>query len=197
MKLALAINAGHLKLDENKFKKLKVSLSRKTVPYRWIPTDLLHITLLNLGETDHDKIPELDQKIKQIVNAYGVFELKLNGIWAYPNQKEGRLLWIGVQNSITLQALQRELAEELVDEKDFREDKIFRPVLPIVRLKNHINVTDMISPYRGFDFGKIKVEQLVLYDMVSGGAYPLYKLVKTYSIHPGLKNIQPDMSQAE
>ncbi|MBC7538526.1 MAG: RNA 2',3'-cyclic phosphodiesterase [Bacteriovorax sp.] len=191
MKLSLAINAAQINLDSEKLKKIKINLNNSKTIHRWVPSDLLHITLLSLGETENEKIKELDIKIKSIIHSHGTFELKLNGVSAYPNLMDGRLLWIGVQNSIPLRELQNELARSLISENVFNEDKIFQPILPIVRLKNFKNVSDMVSPYKNTDFGKLKVEQLVLYDMIVGGAFPIYKLIKAYPINPNHKKNQP------
>jgi 2'-5' RNA ligase len=191
MKLSLAINAAQLNLDNEKLKKLKINLNNSNTAHRWVPSDLFQITLLSLGETENEKIIELDAKIKSIIHSHGTFELKLNGISAYPNQKEGRLLWIGAQNSIPLRELQNELAQSLISDNVYLEDKIFRPILPIVRLKNFIDVSDMIIPYKNTDFGKLIVEQLVLFDMIVGGAFPIYKLIKAYPLTPNLKKNQP------
>ncbi|MDD4974583.1 MAG: RNA 2',3'-cyclic phosphodiesterase [Bacteriovorax sp.] len=189
MKLSLAINASQFHLDEQKFKKLKINLNKSEVTHQWVPAELFHINLLSLGEMDYNKISELDAKIKSIIQSHGIFDLKLRGVSVYPNQKEGRLLWIGVQNSIPLRSLQDDLARNLISENIYQQDKLFRPILPIIRLKNFQNVSDMISPYNGTDFGKLKVEQLALYEMISGGAFPIYKLLKSYPLNSNQKKI--------
>lgn len=191
LKLSLAINASQFKVSDEKIRKLKINLKKSLIEHRFIPQDTYHINLLNLGEGDSDKINELDIKIKKVIEAHLPFELKLNGLWAYPNINEARLLWIGVQNSIELRSLQEDLAQQLIDKNVYREDKIYKPILPIVRLKNYKNVSDMISPYNGVGFGKLSVDQLILYNMISGGAFPVFKLVKTYSLSSEQKKDQP------
>lgn len=178
----MAINADHLILDEEKIRKLKIGLKISRLEYRWVPKDLLHIHLLSLGDIDSSEFDSLISKVKKILEQHRAFDLKLNGIWAYPNQKEGRLLWIGVQNSIALRSLQDELANHLIASKDFREEKIFKPILPIVRIRNRSDVTDLISPYKTSDFGKLKVHQLSLYRMVSGGAFPVYEIIEKFQL---------------
>lgn len=182
MNLSIAINADHLILDEQKIKKLKIGLKTSRLEYRWVPQALLHVHLLSLGPIETPQFDSLKEEIKKILEQHLSFDLKLNGIWAYPNQKEGRLLWIGVQNSIALRTLQDELANQLIESKDFREEKIFKPILPIVRIRNRSDVTDLISPYKTSDFGKLKVNQLSLYQMVSGGAFPEYEIIEKFQL---------------
>lgn len=194
MKISLAIKAGEIALDDQKLKKLKSNLNKSDSAHRWVPSDLLHISLLSLGEVDTDKIQQIDVLINKILQRHAPFELKLQSIQAYPNQQEGRLLWIGVQNSVSLQALQSELTRELIPQNVYREDKIFKPILPLVRFKNYRNVADMISPYKTTDFGKLKVEQLILIDMISGGAFPHFKVIKSYPLNIKLKRVQPEFN---
>lgn len=182
MNLSIAINADHFILDEQKIKKLKIGLKTSRLEYKWVPQALLHVHLLSLGAIESNQFNSLKEVIKKILEHHRSFDLKLSGIWAYPNQKEGRLLWIGVQNSIALRSLQDELSHQLIESKDFREEKIFKPILPIVRIRNRSDVTDLISPYKTSDFGKLKVNQLSLYHMVSGGAFPVYEIIEKFQL---------------
>jgi RNA 2',3'-cyclic 3'-phosphodiesterase len=180
MKLSLVLNATNFDLNNEKLKKLKSNLNKANIPHRWIPNDWLNISLLSLGEADEEKMLELNLKIGKIILNHGPFELNLRDVKAYPNLIQGRLIWIGVQNSIPLRSLQEELAENLIGENTYQKEKPFRPVLPIVRLKNYHNLKDILSPCENADFGKIKIEQLLLFDMIMGGAFPAYKLIKSY-----------------
>jgi 2'-5' RNA ligase len=188
MKLSLVINASKVDLSKEKVNKLKINLNKANIPHRWIQNDLLHISLLSVGETVVEKMLELNNIINKIILSHSPFELKLSDVSAYPNPRHARMIWIGVQSSIPLRSLQEELAQNLIGENTFKTDKLFRPVLPIIRLKNYNDVTDIISPCKNADFGRIKVEQLLLFDMIMGGAFPVYKLIKTYMLNiNGLK----------
>ena len=188
MKLSLVINASKIDLNNEKINKLKIHLNKSNIPHRWIQNDLLQINLLNIGDTDVEKMLELNNKISNILLSHGPFNLQLSDISAYPNPSQGRLIWIGVQSSIPLRSLQDDLAQNLIGENTYKKDKLFRPVLPIVRLKNNCDLTEIISPCKNADFGKIKVEQLFLLDMIMGGAFPIYKLIQTYML--GIKSIK-------
>jgi 2'-5' RNA ligase len=183
MKLILGIDAQSLNLDDEQLKKLKVGLNKRNFEYRFIPRDQYHITLVNFGDIDESQYIERDGYIKNIIQEHPTFDLKLTGIWAYPNQIEARLLWVGVQNSKELRSLQTGVSALIpsICELDFK------PILPILRLRNHHNVTDIISPYKGKDLGKLQVKSIVLYEMISGGAYPTYKEIRRYYLADSLE----------
>ena len=178
MKLQLAIDAKSLDLKKEDLVKLKVGLNSKNMEHKFIPFDQLHIPLIMLGEKTTDEMKVIDEKIENVFKQHQAFDLKLSGIWAYPNQNEGRLLWIGVQNTKELRALQLDLANAIFSESD---EKDYKPNLPLVRLKNHRNVSDVISPYKTRDFGKLHVTNVLLYEMTSG-AFPTYKMLNDYNM---------------
>ena len=182
MKLILGVDAQNVILKKDQLSKLKVGLKNKDIEHRFEPHDQWHITLLNLGEVDESDYEEREGYINNIIQAHPKFDLKLQSIFAYPNQQEGRLLWIGVQNSRELRSLQADLSQQFSSFSDLE----FKPFLPIVRLRNHKNVANIVSPYKTTDFGKLSVETVVLYEMISGGAFPVFKPLRTYYLHQDL-----------
>ena len=176
MKLILGINAQRASINSERLKKLKVGLAKKNLEHRFVEPSSYHISLINLGDIKEEEFQERDVYFKNIIQQTESFDLKLNGIWAYPNQTEARLLWVGVQNSRELNDLQFHLSMQIpsICELDYK------PILPIVRMRSHHSVTDIISPYKGKDFGRLQVDNISLYEMTTSGAYPTYKIIKSY-----------------
>ena len=178
IKLQLAINAVKIHLKEEDLTKLKVGLNNKTMEHKFILLDQLHIPLLMLGEKSEEQVNDISRLVETTIQMHHNFDLKLSGIWALPNQHEARLLYVGVQNAKELRSLQSDLSKAFFNHSETE----YYPNLPVVRLKNYRSVVDVISPYKNRDFGKLKVDTLALYQIVSGGAYMTYKLLKTYRL---------------
>lgn len=176
IKLQISIDASSMNLKKDDLTKLKISLNNKSVEHKFIPIDQLHIPLLMLGEKDENEVDTITEKIEELLKDQSAFDLKLSGIWAFPNQNEGRLLYIGVQNAKELREMQGQFAETFFNTTDGE----YHPNLPLVRLKNHRNVSDALSPYKTKDFGKFNVERIILYQITSGGAYMTYKSLKSF-----------------
>lgn len=183
MRLFLGIEAENLILKKDQFNKLKVSLKNKNIEHRFEAHDQLHITMVSLGDMRDEDYAEREGYINNIVQGHEKFDLKLQGVYAFPNQKEGRVLSLGVQNTKELRSLHADLYQQISSICEFD----YKPILPIVRLRNHKNVTDIISPYKTTDFGKLTVEKVVLFEMISGGAYPVFKALKSYYLSIPLK----------
>ena len=101
------------------------------------------------------------------------FTVSLEGLRAFPEPSHARVIWMDVQYSKALRALREQALEFLTS-----DEHEFRPILPVVRLKNYKNVVDPLSPYKSTDFGELTVDTFQVYDMVAGGAYPVMKLVE-------------------
>lgn len=180
IKLQIAIDTHLMNLKKEDLTKLKIGLNNKTIEHKFIPLDQLHIPLLMLGEKEENEVEAISQKVEEVLKDHTSFDLKLSGISAYPDPTEGRLLYIGVQNAKELRSLQSHMAEVFFGPSESE----YSPNLPIVRLKNHRNVVDVLSPYKTRDFGKLHVSQLILYQITSGGAYMTYKKLKSFEVGP-------------
>lgn len=168
----LAIDARQFDLES--LKKLKIGLKQSNIDYKWVPQDSLHIDLLTVEDFDRDQI-------LNVVSQIPAFTLKLDGVWAYPEQKEARVLWTHVQNSRELQQLRFELFKSVPD-AEINNSSDYKPILPIVRFRNYRSVSDLISPFKNTRFPELIVDKLLLIEMVSGGAYPTYKIIDTFPL---------------
>lgn len=179
MRLFLALDTHDLDLD---LKKLKVNLSKgKNLEHKWVPESQWHIPIFSPKDMGQARVNHLDHPIAEVIRQHPPFDLKLEGVWAYPNQDHGRLLWIGVQNAKELREIVSELSEALESEAE-NDEKPFKPHLPIVRLKNYKAVSDLISPFKNADFGKVRISNVILYEMTSGGAFPTFRKVRDYPL---------------
>jgi len=175
MRLSIAIDA-HL-FDLSQLKKLKVGLSQSNIDHRWVSSETLHIDILTAENFEM-------HKVKQVLEKCEPFTLKLDGVWAYPEQKEARVLWIGVQNSRELQQLRFELFK-VIDGAEMDNPADYKPILPIVRFRNYRSVSDLISPFKNTRFSELSVNKVVLVEMISGGAYPNYKFLEEIEMNKG------------
>lgn len=182
LKLSLVLDTSHVKVD---LKKLKVNLEKaKNIEHKWIPSQQWHIPLCSLGDVTTEDLFEIEKDLLKILPQHPAFELKLEGVWAYPSQDHGRLLWIGVQNSKELRSLQEELFrkfQKFIPEETF--ENAFKPYLPIVRFRNYKKVSDLLSPHKNAHFGKFPICKLIIYEMTSQGAFPTYQKVSEFMLN--------------
>lgn len=172
MRLFLTLKASGLKPQKETFKKLKVSLDKKEILHKWVDPDEWHIPLGGLGEMGRESWLEFAPQVRRLAQREP-FNLHLDSLQAYPESAKARLIWISSNYPKELQRLHTEAAAFLT-----ADEHTWRPLIPIVRLKNHKNVTDPLSPYKTTDFGDLLIDTFQVIDMVAGGPYPVYKLVE-------------------
>lgn len=154
---------------------------RKEIEHRWVPVENYHCTLNFIGETDSSKIPELVTLMQSVAERHAPFSLDIHGMDAFPEFRMGRVIYVGVQNSKELRALQEDCLETL-REKFHPEERDYIPHLTVARLRNPRNLSDILSPVKNHHFGNLDVPYLVLYESKSGGAYPVYVPLEKFSL---------------
>ncbi len=155
-------------------KKVQVAAKKKGLAVKWVPKENFHITLGFLGEVEEDKISEMVEEVKSAVEEIAPLEITVKGAGAFPDIKHGRHIWLGVKAKRELVRLAETIKSSLGDDFDL-DQRSFRPHITLGRLKNRSNLKDLLSPLEGKNFGKMKVEEVVLYESVLGGPFPLYR----------------------
>ena len=129
--------------------------------------DQIHFTLQFLGEIDEGKCEKVKNILKNL--EFESFELSLQGVGAFPNFRNPRVIWAGCNKSGAekLSSIAREIGNNLTS-LGFENDKKFKPHLTIFRIKKKIG--DVSSDMNGVGetkFGtqiisKIKLKKSVL-----------------------------------
>ncbi|HXH32084.1 MAG TPA: RNA 2',3'-cyclic phosphodiesterase [Bacteriovoracaceae bacterium] len=184
MRSLLTIDAHQMAIDlkNSNLKKLKTGLARKNLEFKFTDPAQWHIPLLFFQDMGKEKFAVFDTILRQTVSSFAAFDLSLDGIRAWPEQKEARLIWIGVQNSKDLRFLKNVVLRDLSELGEGELEGSGEPYLPLVRLKNHKNVTDIISPFKNSQFGTLRAKKLIAYEMTSGGAFPTYRKISEYPL---------------
>jgi 2'-5' RNA ligase len=158
------------------YKKLKINADQRDMTIKWVPLDNFHVTITFLGEMDEEHIPALQECLQQVCSETRPFDLKVEDVGAFSNEHDARVLWLGIQNKRCLNEFKNRL-DQLLEERnllhhvDLRE---FKPHLTFARLRNPRSVKDMISPFKRKSFGKLHIDEIVLYESKLAGIYPVY-----------------------
>lgn len=116
----------------------------------------IHLTLVFLGETEEDKLPEIDACLKSIF--VEPFAIKIGGLGMF-EKKGGDIYWMAVKRSRELSELQKKLEQELTSRGFKLENKPFVP---------HLTLGRNISMGESFELSKAAEEAPVIDIMVDG-----------------------------
>lgn len=102
---------------------------------RWVASDRVHLTLKFLGQVEDDSERAIAEELARIALGHGPFQMRLTAPGAFPNIRRPRIIWIGLEPSSELAALQRDVEEGLAGLGFERERRAFRPHLTLGRVR--------------------------------------------------------------
>ncbi len=108
---------------------------------RWVKPEQLHLTLRFLGDTAVSKLPALQDQLSSFVRQQSPFQLRLNGVGAFPSRKRPRVVWAGLGGDVaTLQRMQAALEDIVVQLGWPPERRPFSPHITVGRVKDNRQV---------------------------------------------------------
>lgn len=98
-----------------------------------------HITLKFLGEVSELMIPPITDKLREITRKFNPFFLKISHSGVFPNSQFPRVVWIGVEDDMTIRKLASAIEESLESLGFKREEKEFKSHITLARVKEPRN----------------------------------------------------------
>ena len=142
-----------------KIKSMQESVSFEAKPVR---IDQIHFTLQFIGEINHEKVKLVKQALMTL--SFSKFELTIMHSGAFPNPKNPRVVWLGVDKNggEKISSLANDV-NKVLGTIGLKNEKPFKPHLTIFRVKNRIgDITSELLKFRDVEFGKQMVTKIVL-----------------------------------
>jgi len=149
---------------------------------RWTAVSSIHLTLKFLGEINPSTLSELAIALRTASCKADSIGIHLCGLGSFPNQKNPRIIWCGVEsNSDALSSLQRTL-EVICNDFGFPpENRPFRPHLTLGRVrgrKNLQHLMDRIGSGSGLECS-FSADHLNIYKSVLKPQGAVYTIMET------------------
>jgi len=156
-------------------------------PYREIPKDKLHITLVYIGSLKSSEVSAIKETLDRITSRHKRFKVVLRGVVALPSSSKPRYLALAViQRGERLSKLRMEIITELINAGIVPKDSYLTDFKPHVTFAE-ARVKPRDIPHRTLERvlkqGKrieeeVEVEEVVLYDSSKG----IYKIVSRHKL---------------
>jgi 2'-5' RNA ligase len=146
------------------YKKLLVN-----IPIRWVPAANIHLTMKFLGDVSLSNLDILIEMIQGEVSSHHQFDISVGGSGAFPNLRQPRIIWIGVEAPAELMALQNGIEAATAKLGYAREERAFSPHLTLGRISRNTSaegikiISKVLETTRIGFLGATCVEKIHLY----------------------------------
>jgi RNA 2',3'-cyclic 3'-phosphodiesterase len=121
--------------------KLQQALRPLGADLRLVPVSSIHLTLKFLGEIDPAMLPNVVEALTASVELEPALSLRLRGVGGFPNLRNPRVIWCGIEENIEQMVRLQEKVENSCCSLGFdREERPFRPHLTLARANSHRNI---------------------------------------------------------
>ena len=120
---------------------------RNTDGIRASPKEQIHITLKFLGDTDEKKVIRLCDSLENSLSEKGPFNIIIEGTGAFPNQRNPRVVWLGVKDSEPLMDIAN-IVNDTISSMNLKcDDKKFSPHITIGRINGMCDLKEIFKDY--------------------------------------------------
>jgi len=159
---------------------------------RWLPPTHFHLTLKFLGDVDEAKVEPIAAALERDLYPFSCFTINAKGLGVFPDLKRPRILWVGLVGG-ELNALASRVEKALVPFGFSAERRAFTPHLTVGRWRDFNGSSkelgDEVEKWRGHDFGRSNVDEVILFQSVlkpEGAVYRPLKVVALMNKAPQL-----------
>ncbi len=153
---------------ESKFKEAKIT---------WVSKKNLHLTLKFFGDVKEENIPKIIEKLKIKQN---IIKVHLTNIGFFPNEKDPRVIWIGLEPENEIILLQQKLDSEFLEK--FSSDQKFQAHITLGRIKSIRRREDFFKSINAIQITsqefEIKSFQLMKSELTKNG--PIYETIDSF-----------------
>jgi 2'-5' RNA ligase len=113
------------------------------IPIRWVAASNIHLTLKFLGDVSLSNLNILTDMIQTEISSHHQFDISVGGSGAYPNNRQPRVIWIGVEAPPDLAVIQNGIETTTARLGYSREERAFSPHLTLGRVSRNVNSQDL------------------------------------------------------
>ncbi len=145
-----------------------------------VQTQNIHVTMRFLGDIQPNMVEKIHDEMKQV--AFSPFDVEIRGAGAFPNTRNARVVWAGIQQGTDELRIVFNQLEPRLRKLGFRSDpKGFSPHLTIARVRTGRNRSELARCLDGLadrEFGILRADCLKLKKSLLTPRGPIYSTLK-------------------
>jgi 2'-5' RNA ligase len=134
----------------------------------WVRREQMHLTLKFLGDVPDTETPDICRVVSDVAAAFEPFEITCRGVGAFPNIREPRTLWIGIdEGADELKQLQAALEDRFKAKLGYpKEHRGFHAHLTLGRVKREPpgdELAKLLEEHADFDADLAVIDEVVTF----------------------------------
>ncbi|HEY6945909.1 MAG TPA: RNA 2',3'-cyclic phosphodiesterase [Candidatus Acidoferrum sp.] len=166
---------------------LLVSLRAVTKEPRWVRPENLHVTLKFLGEVAEAKVDAVRSALA-VIRSDDAVALEFRGLGFFPNEKQPRVLWAGMEASTNLKTLAGDIEGAMEKLGIPCEKREFSPHLTLARFEHPrlpAAVRKLIADNQQREFGSLQTKEFHLIQSKLKPSGAEYTTLASFRFAPG------------
>lgn len=132
---------------------LQAHFKGEPVSVSWTKPENIHLTLKFLGDVEEVRLTDVRRVLSDVARRFGPFELVARGCGTFPNERNPRVLWIGVtEDEGHLLRLAGAIEEAMAGLGFAREDRPFKAHLTIGRIRAATGARELARKFLALHF---------------------------------------------
>jgi len=113
------------------------------IPIRWVAAQNIHLTLKFLGDVSVSNLSLLTEMIQKEISSHHQFDISVGGSGAFPNLRQPRVVWVGVEAPPELTMIQNGIEVTTARLGYLLEERPFSPHLTLGRVSRNASSQDV------------------------------------------------------
>ena len=173
--IAIEINQG----NRTKIVEVQKELLKANAGLKFVKPENIHITLHFLGNQDIETLNQIISHLESIFKTFPPFEFQPQGLGAFPNEKNPRVIWIGIGTGADIIENIHTKSKNLLQKIGIGlEKRKYHPHLTLARIrtiKNKHLLIQLLNSYTPPEFELQKSEEIVLFKSILTPQGPIYE----------------------
>lgn len=124
------------------------------------PAGQVHLTMKFLGDTDEKKVLRLCQSLKVAMSGKDGFDVVIEGIGAFPNERDPKVIWLGIKDPENLKDIAGIVDTCVKDLNIKADDKPFSPHMTIGRVNYKADLKGVFNNNRNKVFCSFRCDHI-------------------------------------
>lgn len=171
---------------KSRLEEVQRELRRTEADVKWVRPEAIHLTLKFLGSIQQEDVGKISRAVAPVINLWEPFEIRIQGMGGFPNLRNPRVVWVGVDRGReSLASLQEQVEKKMAELSFPPENRPFSPHLTLGRVRSFRGKADLsqaVENRKGLELGIFQAREVILFrsDLKPSGA--VYTKLKEFPL---------------